>query len=300
MQTVLPKLKWACSTLLLTATPLFTGCLGHTRIVPKTRIASIVMGAGLDQLVKQLDARYDAIQSMNADIEISGITGGSLQGEIKESISFSGYLFLRKPADLRIYLKVPVVNSLALDMVSDGKNFKLYIPSRHKAYVGSNEAPTTSQNGLEKLRPDVMFDSLLVHGVDENQLVSMTLDTRIVDNSAHKKGDLIEEPEYQLSILANPQGKEIHTLRVVHIDRTNLLPYKQEIYDQSGQIVTRALYSQYKLFGNIQYPMRIQIERPLDHYALNLTITRITLNQPLDDEQFDLKIPDGVPIQEMR
>ena len=97
-----------------------------------------------------------------------------------------------------------------------------------------------------------------------------------------------------------PQEPNPFDERVVHIDRTNLLPYKQEIYDQSGQIVTRALYSQYKLFGNIQYPMRIQIERPLDHYALNLTITRITLNQPLDDEQFDLKIPDGIPTQEMR
>jgi outer membrane lipoprotein-sorting protein len=275
------------------------GCVGHTRIVPKTRVASVVMGSSLDQMVRQIDSRYNAIQTMNAAIDISRISGGSLQGEIKESVSFAGYLFIRKPADIRIYLKVPVVSSLAMDMVSDGENFKLYIPSRHIGIIGPDKITTPSKNSIENLRPDVFFDSLLVHGVGKDELVSMTLDTHVVDNSAVKKGDLIEEPEYQLSVLAMPKGSEVHTLRVIHIDRANLLPYKQEIYDERGQIVTRALYSNYQFFGEIQYPTRIQIERPLDHYGLNLTITKLVLNQKLEDDQFDMKIPEGVPIQKM-
>ncbi|WP_348640831.1 outer membrane lipoprotein-sorting protein [Granulicella arctica] len=295
------NLKRAFSTLLLGMTPFLSGCLGHTRIVPKTRVATIVMTSDLDQLVKQIDARYSAIQTMNANIEISGISGGSLQGEIKESIALGGYLFIRKPEDIRIYLKVPVVSSLAMDMVSDGKTFKLYDAYHHKAVVGSNQVTTPSKNGLENLRPNVIFDAVLVHGVGDDQLVSVTLDTHIVDNSAisHKKDDLVEEPEYQLAILGKPQGKEVHTLRVIHIDRKNLLPYKQETYDESGQIVTRASYDNYQTIDGIQYPMKIQIERPLDHYGLNLNITKLVLNQKLDDEQFDLKIPDGVPIQQM-
>jgi len=299
LQIVLRNLKLAVSTLLLGLTSVLTGCLSHTRIVPKTRVATVVMGTSLDQLVKQIDARYKAIESMNATIEISGISGGNLQGEIKESVALAGYLFIRKPEDLRIYLKVPIVSSLALDMASDGKNFKLYIPSHHTAIIGSNQVTTPSKNALENLRPQVFFDSLLVNGVGEDQLVSMTLDTHVLDNSAHKKGDLIEEPEYELSILATPKGKEVHTLRVIHIGRSNLLPYKQEIYDERGQIVTRALYSDYQIHGEIEYPTKIQIERPLDHYGLNLTIIKLTLNEKLEDDQFDLKIPEGVPIQTM-
>ncbi|WP_263384984.1 outer membrane lipoprotein-sorting protein [Granulicella arctica] len=293
------NLGQAFSTLLLALTPMLGGCLGHTRVVPKTRVASVVMGASLDQLVKQIDTRYNAIQTMNALIEISGISGGALQGEVKESVSFGGYLFIRKPEDIRIYLKVPFVSSLAMDMTSDGKNFKLYIPSKHKFVVGTNQVTTPSKNGLENLRPDVFFDSLLIHGVGDDELVSMTLDTHVVDNSAVKKGDLIEEPEYQLSILAKPKGTEVHTLRVIHIDRANLLPYKQEIYDDSGQIVTRSLYSNFQMFGDIQYPTRIQIERPLDHYGLNLNITKLQFNQKLEDDQFDMPTPEGVPVQKM-
>lgn len=303
------------SALLLGFAPALTGCLSHTRIVPRTHLAPVVMGASLDQLVKQLDERYNAIQTMNATIEISGISGGSLQGEIKETLSLGGYIFIRKPEDLRIYLKVPVVSSLALDMVSDGKNFKLYIPSKHKAVVGSNTVTTPSKNGLENLRPDVFFDSLLIHGVGPDQIVSMTQDTYIRndetngtgnagDKSAQKehqpkKQYLIEEPEYQISILAKPEGQEVHTLRVIHISRDNLLPYKQEIYDDNGQIVTRAEFSDYQTFGDIQYPMKIKIERPLDHYGLNLTITKLVFNQKMDDEQFNMKIPEDVPIQHM-
>ena len=304
MQTVLHVLKNVhrhklLSALLLAAAPALTGCLGHTRIVPKTHVAPVVMESSLSQVVSQLDARYKSIETMNATIDISRISGGSLQGEIRESISFGGYLFLRKPEDIRIYLKVPVVSSLAADMVSDGKSFKLYIPSQHKAYVGPNTLTTPSKNSLENIRPEVFFDSLMVHGVGDDQLVSMTLDTHIVDNTAQKKGDLIEVPEYQLSILATPKGKEVHTLRVIHISRTDLLPYKQEIYNEAGQIVTRALYSDYQTYNGIQFPSRIQIERPLDHYGLNLSMTRLVFNGKLEDDQFTLTIPAGVPIQKM-
>ncbi len=292
-------LKRAQGTLLLAILPAITGCLSHVRTVPKTRIAPVVMETSLDQLVKQMDRRYEAIKTMNASIEISGITGGSLQGEVRESLSLAGYLFARKPEDLRIYLKVPVVSSLALDMTSDGKTFKLYIPSRHKAVIGTNQVTEPSKNSLENLRPDVFVDSLLVRGVGEDQLISMTLDTHVVDKSTPKKQDLIEEPEYQLSILAKPQGKEVHTLRVIHISRANLLPYEQEIYNDAGQIVTRARFSSFQRYGEIEYPTRIEIERPLDHYGLNLTFTKIEFNGKLEDDQFDLRFPEGVAVQTM-
>jgi outer membrane lipoprotein-sorting protein len=293
------RIKQALAVGLVGLAPALTGCLTHVRSVPKTRPADIVLDATLDQLLKQVDTRFEAIQTINASVEIAATTGGGLQGHETEYPSFSGYIFLRKPEDLRVLLRVPVLGSQALDMVSDGKTWKLWIPRRNLAMTGTSEVTKPSQNGLENLRPAVFFDSLLVRGLGTDQIVSLTSDTRVIANENNKK-DLIEEPDYDLEILAQPKGQIAHTVRVIHISRSNLLPYQQDIYDPEGtRVVTRALYSNYQTFGDTPFPMKIVIKRPADQYSLSITITKLTLNQKLDNDQFELKIPESVPIKNM-
>jgi outer membrane lipoprotein-sorting protein len=185
-----------------------------------------------------------------------------------------------------------------MDMVSDGKTWKLWIPPRNRAMEGTSQVTKPSKNGLENLRPAVFFDSLLVRGPEPDEIVSLTSDIRLVADPK-KKNDLVEEPDYDLQILSHPQGQTAHTHRVIHINRTNLLPYQQDIYDDSGDIVTRATYSNYQNYGDIPFPSKIVITRPIDQYSLTVTITKLTLNQKLDNDQFEMKIPDTVPIQKM-
>lgn len=296
MKFVLIKIRQALAIGLIGMAPALTGCLSHTRIVPKTRLADVVMSTSLDVMSRQLNSRYEAIQSMNASVSVMATTGGGLQGKEKDYTSLSGYIFMRKPENLRVLLRVPVLGSTAVDMVSDGKTFKLVIPPRNRAIEGTNEVTTPSRNGLENLRPSVFFDSIFVRGQGPNQILSMTTDTRVIE-SGKKKKDLIEEPAYDLQILAQPEGQIVRTLRVVHINSTDLLPYQQDIYDKNGQVVTKAFYSNYELYGDIPFPMIIQIVRPRDHYSLTVTITKLTLNQKLEDDQFELKIPDSMFVE---
>ncbi len=254
------------------------------------------MNASLDQLLTQVNKRFEAIQTMSATVEVAATTGGAHTGEVKEYPSFSGYLFLRKPEDMRVLLLVPVLRSRAMDMVSDGKSFKLLIPPQNRAIVGSSDVTEPSKNGLENLRPSVFFDSLLVRGLETNQIVSMTQDVRIVTPENRKKA-LIEEPDYELAILGQPEGETEKTYRVIHIGRTTLEPYQQDIYDASGHIGTRAFYSDYQTYGEIRFPSKIVIDRPQDQYKLVMTISKLTFNEKLDDEQFDLKIPENVPVR---
>jgi outer membrane lipoprotein-sorting protein len=283
---------------LVTLAPALTGCLTHIRAVPKTRPAEVVMSATLDQLLSHVDARFNEIQSLNASVEIVASEGGARQGQIKEFPSFSGYIFLRKPEDLRVLMRVPFLGSVGLDMVSDGKTWKLWIPRQQKAMTGTGDTPDPSQHGLESLRPKVIFDSLLVRGLGPDQVVDLTQDSRILPDPKDKK-QLVEEPDYELTILEPPQGNIAHTLRVIHIGRSTLLPYQQDIYDQNGHVVTQAFYSNYQSFGDIQFPMKIEIKRPQDQYDLAITITKLTLNQKLDDDQFELKFPEGVAVKTM-
>jgi hypothetical protein len=283
---------------LVTLAPALTGCLTHIRTVPKTRPAEVVMSATLDQLLSQVDTRFNEIQSINATIEIVASEGGARQGQVKEFPSFSGYIFLRKPEDLRVLMRVPLLGSQALDMVSDGKTWKLWIPPKHVAMTGTSEAANPTQHGLESLRPKVIFDSLLVRGLAPDQIVVLTQDSRVIPDPKSKK-QLVEEPDYELTILEPPQGKTAHTLRVIHIGRSTLLPYQQDIYDLNGYVVTQAYYSNYQYFGDIPFPMKIEIKRPQDQYGLAITINRLTVNQKLEDDQFELKFPEGVPVKTM-
>ena len=293
------KPRQALAALCISLAPALTGCLTHTYTVPKTRPADVILNATLDQLTSQLDARYDAIQTMTATVEIETTSGGGRQGKATDYPSFSGYIFMRKPEDVRVLLKVPVLGSKALDMVTDGKTFKLIIPPRNKAIVGSNAVTTPSKNGLENLRPDVFFDSLFVRGIQPEEIISLSSDLRVLENPKKKK-DLIEEPDYDIEVLSQPVKQVTHTLRVVHISRANLLPYQQDIYDPQGQIVTRAFYTDYQKYGDITFPSHILIRRPQDELSLSLTITKLAFNQKMDDDQFELTIPENMPTQVMK
>jgi outer membrane lipoprotein-sorting protein len=281
-----------------------TGCLSvRTRTVNKTVVASNVQEATLDELLKQMANRYAAVNTLNLSVNITATTGGAHQGEVKEYPSFAGYIFLRKPADLRVLMLVPFVRSRALDMVSDGKNFKLLISApKAKAILGPEVMTTPSKNGLENLRPNIIRDALQVPPVEPDDFVALTTGFRTLA-PAHGKKEAIEEPDYDLTILRRKAGETnervLERVRVIHISRVTLLPYEQDLYDDAGRLVTTINYDKFQKFGDLMYPTSIFLKRPIDEYTLQIDVTKLVLNQPLDDEAFKLVIPEGVPVQKM-
>jgi len=285
------RIRQAFSAGILAIIPALTGCLSHTHSVLKTRLPDVVLNATLDQLLKQVDERYGAIQSMTATVEIVVSTGGASQGEVKEYLPLGRYIVIGKPEQIRVIIELPLGAGNVLDMVSDGKTFKMLIPHRDCAIVGSDTVINTSQKGLYSLRPAVILDSLLIRGLRPGQVVSMTQDSRDVPDPKTRK-DVIQEPDYDIEFLSQPQGNVARTLRVIHIGRTNLLPYRQDIYNADGKVETQAFYSNYKTFGDINFPTKIVIQRPLDELGLTITISKATFNQELLPDQFALDIPD--------
>jgi len=286
------------------------GCYKTTRSVQQVTAPAIVKDATVEELVKQLDGNFDAIKTLNASVTIAASTGGGRTGKVTDYTSFKGYILMRKPRDLRVILQVPFLGSVALDMVSDGQNFKLIIPSQNKARIGTDEVKTPSKNSLENLRPSIFFDSILLKSVDPTELVSVTNSERTLPRDPAIKlpknapRALRLEPDYDLAIMIHPadsaaEGNILQTRRVIHYSRETLQPYKQDIYDPAGRIVTTVLYSNYQRYGEIDFPSEIDIARPFDEYSLKITITKLTANEPLDDEQFHLEIPAGMTIQKM-
>jgi outer membrane lipoprotein-sorting protein len=277
-----------------------TGCYKTVRIVQKTNAPMIYRSAPVEVLEKEVSDRDNAIKTLNASVLITASTGGGKEGKVTEYTSFRGYIFVRKPRDLRVLMLLPVLGSKALDMVSDGDQFTLMHASSHGSVwiQGTNKVTKPSKNGLENLRPPVFFDSLLVPGVGPDDFVTLTEDTRIVPSDVHRH-EAIEEPDYDLTVQKRKSGNILQRTRVIRINRIDMLPFEQDIYDDQGRIETQATYANYQAYGDQQFPSLITIKRPLDEYSLKIEVTKLTLNGHFDDDQFELKIPPGVPVQKM-
>jgi outer membrane lipoprotein-sorting protein len=296
------KIRQALSMVGLGATVVLTGCFRTTHIVQRTQAPDMYRSTSVENLERIISERDASIKTLNAAVLLIASTGGGKEGKVITYTSFKGYIFVRKPRDLRVIMLLPVLGSSALDMVSNGTTFTLKHATAGHGDVwiqGSNTVTTPSKNGLENLRPPVFFDSLLVPGVAEDEYVSLSESTRVLAAKS-KHQPAIEEPDYLLEVLKKSEGNTLHLERLVHFSRITLLPFQQDIYNDKGQIETTATYDKYQDFNGIQFPMQINISRPLDEYSLKLQVTKVTLNQSLENDQFELKVPAGVKVQEMQ
>jgi hypothetical protein len=280
------RIRQAAAVGLLGLLPGLTGCV-HTHAVLRTHPPDVVLNATLDQLLNQVEERYAAIHSMTLFVEMSTKTGGGAEGEVKETTSFKGYIMAAQPESIRVILQFTLYGKF-LDMVSDGRTFKMMIPPKGCVIEGSDTVTNTTQKGVYSLRPSVILDSLLIQGIEPGQIVSMTQDSRDLPDPKKRK-ELIQDPDYDIEFLSPSEGRVARTLRVVHIDRRNLLPWRQDIYNGEGKIETQAFYSDYQKFDGVDFPTKIVVERPLDELALTITVGKGTnFNRALRSDEFDL------------
>ncbi len=296
--------RWL-SACLLGILPALSGCLYHTHKVQQPRIAGPSINANVAQLVAGVNARYDAIQSLNATVEFTASTGGERKGKQTDITPFRGYILLRKPNMLRVLGLVPVLHTRAFDLASDGSTFKLLIPPKSRAIEGSNSVTQKSSNPLENLRPDIFLNSMLVRSVAPGRLVYLTSHAEVQPDPKTKQ--LIETPEYDLLIGDEGPSKDdrlgvrvIRPTRVIHFSRVDLLPHGEDIYDGEGEVATKVTYGPYQSFGTLKFPSSITINRPLEEYQIMIRLQKVTANLPLSDEQFQLKVPEGYQVRTLQ
>src|ERR1700755_793306 len=101
---------------------------------------------------------------------------------------------------LRMIGLFPIVRNKAFNMVSDGDQFKLSIPAKNKFYVGHNDIVHPGGNPLEDLRPQVIYNALLLPEIDPNNDIAVLEDgTEIIYDK--KKNKELEQPAYVIDII---------------------------------------------------------------------------------------------------
>lgn len=275
-----------------------TGCYVHTRILEKPLPASVVTTVSADQLIQLINKQYDSIRTLSATVYIQASVGGASKGQVTDYTSVRGFILLRKPDHLRVLGVLPVIETHAFDMASDGDKFTLLMPTKSEAIVGSKALAKPSKNSLENLRPSVFLDSLLIRSVAPDELVYVTNSVRVARDPRNKH--LMEEPDYQLGILRRkPNSNQLTPIRVIYISRVDLKPYQQDVYDDKGTLESRSMYSKYQTFGQTEFPTEIDIQRPQDSYEIKLSIQKLKLNLPLSDSQFLLKVPTSYKVRNL-
>ncbi len=283
------------------ALPLWlTGCslLPMKRHLPVPKAPANVQTATPEELVEQVNRRWDDFRNLTATVEIQATLLKAQEGLATDYPTVRGWIVMEKPNHLRVvgqYLGVRV-----FDMASDGNTFTLVIPPKNKAIEGPNSVTKKSDNQFENLRPGFFFDAMIVRGVDPEDYFTETSDTETIEDAAKKH--LFTMPEYVLNIIRHaPNGsRRDKPVRVITFHRDDLLPSNQDLYDNEGNLASQVTYSAYKSFGNSQFPTKVVIKRPLEGITIVLTVEKVVENQKLPADQFTAKIPPGTTIQHLQ
>ena len=285
---------WLRTLALLLVLPL-GGCLFHHRAPGALMSTAQLKDASFAQLVDIVDSQAAQVRTLNATVDITASTGGSKKGKITEYQQIKGYVLARKPEQLRFIGLFPIVRNRAFDMVSNGNEFKLWLPTQNKFYVGSNDViiPNPKQP-LENLRPQFIYDSLLMPAIDPKTEVAVLEQSNqhLTDVKTKKQ---VLQPEYRIDVIRREDGTW-YLERKIFINRTSLEPYRIQFFDKNGNVATDTTYENFKEYNGVSFPSVIHIFRPQEEYSVTLAIEKLTANQPLKDEQFALAQPPGAQV----
>jgi outer membrane lipoprotein-sorting protein len=274
--------------LLLIAVVPLGGCLSRSRPVAVDTSLAQLQTATCNDLIERINAQATEIQTLKATVGITASVGGSKLGKITQYQEIRGYILARKPSSLRMIGLLPILQNHVFDMVSNGQEFKLWIPAKNRFIAGNNDVARPSAEPMENLRPQIISDALLLQAVDpQNELA--VLEEGEIDPATRK---MSLRADYTLNIIKQ-SGREWDLSRKVVFDRIDLQPHQQLFYDEHGSIVTDVHYDEYREFNGVFFPTKIEIWRPHEEYSIKLEITKLTINGPIMDDQFTLDLPSG-------
>jgi outer membrane lipoprotein-sorting protein len=279
--------------LLLVVLPL-TGCLFRSRRVERQLSTAPLKTATQAGLIEYLNSQAARIKSLQATVDIDTSVGGVKKGKVTDYQQIRGYILLRKPAMLRMIGLLPIVRNKAFDMVSDGRDFKLWIPPKNRFVIGRNDIETHNPDQpMENLRPQHIYEALILREVDpSNEIAVMQNNVEIVTDG---KNHQVQQADYEIEVIRRGDRGWFLSRKII-FSRTDLLPHRQFVFDQDGNLATDSRYEGYKDHDGLNFPSQIEIWRPQEEYDITLTIVKLQLNDPLPDDKFALEQPPGAQI----
>ena len=263
-----------------------SSCVARRRLIPRASNSKPLLTADLTQLLAVVQKQYDAIRDFSAQVDMVPAVGSTEKNHITEYKDVRAYIRFRKPGFIRMLGLMPVIHTPMFDMVSNGADFKLYIPSKALFVVGRDTVEQLSTNHIENLRPRHFREALVVDPIDLKINKAVLGNFTDEDNAYY----IIHEERQQ------PDGT-LKLLRDIWFSRIDLTMSRQMIFDVAANILSDARYSQWQKYDNVPFPKHIEINRPRDEYAIVLDIVKMDINKGVPDPQFVLDQPEGTTLR---
>ena len=282
------------SFILLVALLPATGCLLRTRPVEDQYSKAPLKESTQQGLIDTINQQAEAIHTLKATVDIDSSAGGMKKGHVTDYKEIRGYVLAKKPDALHMIGLMPFVRTTAFDMVSDGQDFKLWIPPKNKFVVGENQVATPNPDQpMESIRPQNIYEALLIRRIDPNTEIA------VLENGYETlhdgKGHRVLQEDYELTVIKKSGDGWILERKII-FGRTDLRPHRQFIYGEDGTVATDAKYAEYKDYDGFSFPSRIEVFRPQEEYDITLNMLKVEINTPLKDEQFVLEQPAGAQV----
>jgi outer membrane lipoprotein-sorting protein len=270
---------------LATLAALAGGCanVSKKRNIPKAQIA-VAKEATREELIEKFNTLAASVKSLNLTVELRPTAGSKYSGLIEEYHEVKAFLLARRPASIRMIGQAPVISKTIFDMTSDGQTFRVSLPTKNKFLVGEVNVERNSAKPLENLRPQHLLDALLWPEIVKGEAVLM-------EEFNDENGRY-----YVLTVLRGGYTTEIR--RKIWFDRADLSVVRLESFGPKGALLSDVRYSDWQPVGDSTgaaspglYPREIRVDRPRDDYRIDLQITKLSLNEDLPAERFQLAQP---------
>jgi outer membrane lipoprotein-sorting protein len=278
-----------CSLALVAA--LTGGCAvsRKTRIIPPDTFT--LLAATKADLVARFDRQADAVTSINAGVTMQLTAGAAYTGVIEQYDKVNGFILAQKPSSIRVIGQVPVVGTNIFDMVSDGETFHIFIPSKNQFLVGSARLESPSAKPQENIRPQHLLDAIFWQPISKDAPVlfeeasQQTSHYYVLTIAQRRTGTDTEN-----STTASPDWE---IARKIWFDRANMNVSEIQTYDPDGKINSDIHYSAWSTTDPVPYPRQISVHRLIEDYQLQIEITKVTMNEPVEASRFVLAQPPG-------
>lgn len=271
------------------------GCGVRQTRVTRAPATAPLQTASESDLATKYDHLARGISSINAAVTMQWTSSSSFTGIMKQYPKVSGFILAKRPNFVRVIGQAPVIGTNIFDMVSDGRTFSIYIPSKNEFLTGAADVQQKSdENATENLRPQHLIQAIFWAPIGPADVVLLE---QAMDGTS--SAYVLTVASQGASGVASNGAGNWKIARKIWFERIHLTMTRIQIYGDDGQVQSDIRYSQWQPFETVQYPQQITLVRPAEGYTLAITVTKLMANPALEASRFVLKQPPGSTLKQI-